>query len=250
VEYRDKVGTIKSRDDLKQVSGMGPKSFEQAAGFLKVPESANPLDNTWVHPENYEIAGEILRLIKEQTAIDKTVQQDLKAKFGVGDTTVRDIIEELKKPNRDPRDDFPASVFQKGVVTFEDLKPGMTVKGKVKNVVPFGAFIDLGIKETALLHISELSDRYVKDPSEVIKVGDLVECRIIEMDPVRRRISLSRKKESTPGQPKPAEKKEFPPKSAPVLKKAAPAKEAPPQKPVSNFGTIGAYLKALKTDKE
>ncbi|NPV02791.1 MAG: RNA-binding transcriptional accessory protein [Brevinematales bacterium] len=250
VEYRDKVGTIKSRDDLKQVSGMGPKSFEQAAGFLKVPESPNPLDNTWVHPENYEIASEILRLIKEQTTIDKTVQQELKAKFGAGDTTIRDIIEELKKPNRDPREDYPAPVFQKGVVTFEDLKPGMTVRGKVKNVVPFGAFIDLGIKETALLHISELSDRYVKDPSEVIKVGDLVECRIIEMDPVRRRISLSRKKETIPGQTKPAGKKEFPPKPAQAAKQVLPAKEPAPQKTVSNFGTIGAYLKALKTDKE
>ena len=249
VQYRDKSGAIKSRDELMKVPGMGPKTFEQAAGFLKVPESENPLDNSWVHPENYTIALEIMRLIGEQKPIDKTVQKDLIGKFNVGETTIRDIVEELKKPNRDPREGYPAPIFQKGVVTFEDLKPGMTVKGKIKNVVPFGAFVDLGIKETALLHISELSDRYVKDPSEVIKVGDVVECRIIEMDPVRKRISLSRKTEVKPGQPKPAVKKEESPKPA---KKPVPVKETVTAKPAANeqagFGTLGAYLKNIKMD--
>jgi uncharacterized protein len=200
VKYREEKGKIASREELASVPGMGPKSFEQCAGFLKIPESTEALDNTWVHPENYPAARSIRDLLNNgtvtaTTGISSESAATLKEKHGIGDTTIKDILEELKKPNRDPRSDYPKPVMQKGLVTFEDLKEGMTVTGKIKNVVDFGAFVDLGLKETALVHISELSDSYVKDPLELIKVGDILEFRIISLDIDRRRIGLSRKKE-------------------------------------------------------
>ncbi|MHC6203278.1 helix-hairpin-helix domain-containing protein [Breznakiellaceae bacterium SP9] len=204
VKYRDEKGKIASREDLNNIPGMGPKSFEQCAGFLKIPESENPLDNTWVHPENYAAA----KIIRENLGNDTTstvtgslspeLLSQLKEKHALGDTTIRDIVEELKKPNRDPREGYPKPIMQKEIVTFEDLKEGMMVTGKIKNVVDFGAFVDLGIKETALVHISELSDRFVRDPMEAVKVGDVLEFRIIGLDLDRRRISLSRRKEQSP----------------------------------------------------
>ena len=197
VAYRDAHGKITSREDLKKISGLGPKAFEQSAGFLKIPESSNPLDNTWVHPENYEAASQVLPLVQSNSDVTATLKKELKEKYNLGETTISDIIDELKKPNRDPREGFPKPIMQKGVVTFEDLKEGMKVTGKIKNVVDFGAFVDLGIKETALLHISELSDTFVSDPMEVIKVGDIKECTIIGLDPDRRRISLSLKSDAT-----------------------------------------------------
>jgi uncharacterized protein len=197
VKYRDEKGRIAGRDELSAVPGMGPKSYEQCAGFLKIPEGADPLDNTWVHPENYAAAREIQQILAKGNTVTVTgsgpLFAALKEKYGLGDMTVHDIVEELKKPNRDPRDDYPKPVLQKGVVVFEDLCEGMTITGKIKNVVDFGAFVDLGIKETALVHISELSDHYVKDPMELVKVGDILEFRIIALDRDRRRISLSRK---------------------------------------------------------
>jgi uncharacterized protein len=189
VKYRDEKGRIGSRAELTGVPGMGPKSFEQCAGFLKIPESAEPLDNTWVHPENYTVAREI----RDTITVTAGAIAALKEKYGVGETTIRDISEELKKPNRDPRDSYPKPIMQKGVVTFEDLREGMMITGKIKNVVDFGAFVDLGIKETALVHISEMSDHFVKDPLETVKVGDVLEFRIVSLDTERRRISLSRK---------------------------------------------------------
>jgi uncharacterized protein len=196
VKHRDNGGQFKSRDDLRKVSGMGDKTFEQCAGFLKIPESDNPLDNTWVHPENYGIASEIYDILKKDGKLERAVREELKRKHGVGDTTINDIVSELKKPNRDPREDFPAPILQKGVVNFEDLKNGMRVNGKVKNVVDFGAFVDIGIKETALLHISEMSDRYIKNPSDIVKAGDVISAVIIGIDKERKRISLSMKTQS------------------------------------------------------
>ncbi|HQG40849.1 MAG TPA: helix-hairpin-helix domain-containing protein, partial [Spirochaetales bacterium] len=191
VKYRDEKGKIVSREELKNIPGLGDKTFEQCAGFLKIPESENPLDNTWVHPENYALASELYPLIKEQKEITKAMKDQLKNKYGVGETTIEDIILELKKPNRDPRDELPKPLLQTGVLVFEDLKEGMIVTGKVKNVVDFGAFVDIGIKETALVHISEISDTFVKNPLDVIKVGEVKEFRIIGLDTIRRRISLS-----------------------------------------------------------
>lgn len=197
VAYREEKGKITERSELQNVSGLGPKAYEQCAGFLKIPESTDPLDNTWVHPENYEPARIIFGLIQKNADITDTVKKELKETYSLGEQTVQDIVEELKKPNRDPRDGYPKPIMQKGVVTFEDLKEGMKVTGKIKNVVDFGAFVDLGIKETALVHISELSDSYVSDPMDVVRVGDIKECTIIGLDADRRRISLSLK--SNPG---------------------------------------------------
>ncbi|MCR5606737.1 MAG: RNA-binding transcriptional accessory protein [Treponema sp.] len=193
VAYRDQNGKITSREDLKKVSGLGAKTFEQCAGFLKIPESSDPLDNTWVHPENYKAAREILPLVQNNEKITNEFKKELEEKYKLGDTTLNDIIEELGKPNRDPRDGYPAPIMQKGVVNFEDLTVGMKVTGKIKNVVDFGAFVDIGLHETALIHISELSDSYVSDPMDIIKVGDVKEFTIIDLDTDRKRISLSLK---------------------------------------------------------
>ena len=203
VKYREEKGKITGRHELIEISGMGPKSFEQCAGFLKIPESEEPLDNTWVHPENYEIARSIWDTITVTGNLSFEVAQLLKEKHRVGDTTIKDIVEELKKPNRDPREGYPKPLMQKGVVTFEDLYEGMMITGKIKNVVDFGAFVDLGIKETALVHISEMSDHFVKDPLEVMKVGDVLQFRVISLDQDRRRIALSRKRQSFPQITKP-----------------------------------------------
>ena len=196
VAYRDEHGKITSREDLKKISGLGPKAFEQCAGFLKIPESSNPLDNTWVHPENYQVAGEVLPLVQKSEKITAALKKTLEEKYGIGETTINDIIEELAKPNRDPRDGYPAPIMQKGVVNFEDLKIGMKVTGKIRNVVDFGAFVDIGLHETGLIHVSELSDDFVSDPMEVVKVGDIKEFTIIGLDTDRRRISLSLKSDA------------------------------------------------------
>jgi uncharacterized protein len=135
--------------------------------------------------------------------LSKEIAAELKEKHGLGDTTINDIVEELKKPNLDPRDGYPKPIMQKGVITFEDLHEGMMVTGKIKNVVDFGAFVDLGIKETALVHISELSDHFIKDPMDLVKVGDVLEFRIINLDTDRRRIGLSRKSERSAAAPAP-----------------------------------------------
>lgn len=196
VAYRDANGKIMSREELKKVPGVGPKAFEQCAGFLKIAESADPLDNTWVHPENYDVAREVLPVVKAGGKINNETRKTLCEKYNIGETTLNDIIDELQKPNRDPRDGYPAPIMQKGVVQFEDLKEGMKVTGKIKNVVDFGAFVDIGLHETALIHVSELSDNFVSDPMEVVKVGDIFEFTIIGLDKDRKRISLSLKSDA------------------------------------------------------
>ena len=196
VAYRDANGKIKSREDLKNVPGLGPKAFEQCAGFLKIAESSDPLDNTWVHPENYDAAREVLPMIKAGEKVPAGKIDEIAAKYNIGVTTVRDIVEELQKPNRDPRDGYPAPIMQKGVLQFEDLREGMKVTGKIKNVVDFGAFVDIGLHETGLVHLSELSDNFVNDPMEVVKVGDVFEFTIINLDKDRRRIGLSLKSDA------------------------------------------------------
>lgn len=193
VEYREQKGEIVDRMQIKNIPGMGPKTFEQCAGFLKIPESKDILDNTWVHPENYEIARRLLTYIEKGENPGKETVEGLMKEFGVGKTTINDILDELKKPNRDPREGYPKPILQKGVMEFADLKKGMKVTGKVKNVVDFGAFVDIGIKETGFVHISEMSDQFVEHPMDVLKVGDVKEFKIIDIDEVRKRIALSLK---------------------------------------------------------
>jgi uncharacterized protein len=191
VKYRDEKGKFVSRSEIMDIPGMGPKTFEQCAGFLKIPEGTDPLDNTWVHPENYEIARTIRDTLTTTGALTTEITESLKQEFKVGDATLHDIVDELKKPGRDPRESFPKPIMRKGIVSFEDLVEGMTISGKIKNVVDFGAFVDIGVKETALVHISEMSDSFVQDPMGVVKVGDVFDFYIINLDRTRRRISLS-----------------------------------------------------------
>lgn len=196
VAYRDANGKIKSREDLKNVPGLGPKAYEQCAGFLKIAESSDPLDNTWVHPENYDAAREVLPYIQNGQKVPGDLVKKIAEKYNLGETTVKDIVDELQKPNRDPRDGYPAPIMQKGVLQFEDLKEGMKVTGKIKNVVDFGAFVDIGLHETGLVHLSEMSDNYVENPMDVVKVGDVFEFTIIQLDVDRRRIGLSLKSDA------------------------------------------------------
>lgn len=196
VAYRDANGKIKSREDLKNVPGLGPKAFEQCAGFLKIAESSDPLDNTWVHPENYDAAREVLPLIQKGEKVSDDLIKKTAEKYKLSETAVKDIVEELQKPNRDPRDGYPAPIMQKGVLLFEDLREGMKVTGKIRNVVDFGAFVDIGLHETGLVHLSELSDKFVENPMDVVKVGDVYEFTIIQLDKDRRRIGLSLKSDA------------------------------------------------------
>ncbi len=245
VAYRDANGKIMSREDLKKVPGLGPKAFEQCAGFLKIAESENPLDNTWVHPENYEVAKEILPLVQKGEKLTADFKKSLAEKYNVGETTINDIAEELAKPNRDPRDGYPAPIMQKGVLNFEDLKVGMKVTGKIRNVVDFGAFVDIGLHETGLIHISELSDTFVSNPMDIIKVGDVKEFTIIDLDAIRKRISLSLKSDAASRGSTPAKSSDGVPKKRVVVIKKSGASQAKPAaaKPRErqNYGSDDGY---------
>ncbi len=245
VAYRDANGKIMSREDLKKVPGLGPKAFEQCAGFLKIAESENPLDNTWVHPENYEVAKEILPLVQKGEKLTADFKKSLAEKYSVGETTINDIAEELAKPNRDPRDGYPAPIMQKGVLNFEDLKVGMKVTGKIRNVVDFGAFVDIGLHETGLIHISELSDTFVSNPMDIIKVGDVKEFTIIDLDAIRKRISLSLKSDAASRGSTPAKSSDGVPKKRVVVVRKSGASQAKPAaaKPRErqNYGSDDGY---------
>ena len=188
VEYRNEIGKFKSRDELLHVKGLGEKTFVQCAGFLRIPEGTNPLDNTGVHPESYEIAEKLLDMdIKEKKV------EELSKELEIGILTLKDIIEELEKPGRDPRDEMPKPIFRTDVLEMDDLKKDMVLTGTVRNVVDFGAFVDIGVKQDGLVHISHLSNRFVKHPKEIVKVGDIVKVKILDVDVERGRISLSMK---------------------------------------------------------
>ena len=185
VKYREENGKFTNRKQLLQVKGLGEKTFVQCAGFLRIPDGDNPLDNTAVHPESYEVAEELLK-------IDYT-KEDLKTiaeKLDVGLPTLQDIIKELEKPGRDPRDELPKPILRQDVLKMEDLKKDMVLNGTVRNVVDFGAFVDIGVKSDGLVHISQLSDKFVKHPKEVVQVGDIVKVRVIDIDIERGRISI------------------------------------------------------------
>lgn len=219
VAYRDEAAGFKSRKELKKVKRLGDKAYEQCAGFLRVPESKEILDNTGVHPESYDVARKILELLSYDKADiragelkdiqDRANKYNIKAlseATGAGEPTVRDILKELVKPGRDPREELPLPIFKTGILELKDLEEGMLLMGTVRNVSDFGAFVDIGVHQDGLVHISQLSDRFVKNPMEVVKVGDVVEVRVIGVDLGRKRISLSMKgmgkKSSGPNEPK------------------------------------------------
>ena len=199
VAYREENGPFTSRSQLKKVPKLGPKAFEQCAGFLRIPESKEILDNTGVHPESYPAAKALLKLLscKDLTSLPEKLQEFGTAKAaqscGVGEPTLIDIAKELSKPGRDPRDELPAPILRKDVLEMKDLKPGMELTGTVRNVIDFGVFVDIGVHQDGLVHISEVADRRLRHPSEAVKVGDVVKVVVLGVDEKRRRISLSMK---------------------------------------------------------
>lgn len=208
VDYREENGKFKSRKELLKVKRLGQKAYEQCAGFLRVMESKEALDNTSVHPESYKVAKELIKTLgytEEDLKNGKLVDIDerVKAKgisnlakeLEVGEPTLNDIIKEIKKPGRDPREELPKPIFKSGVIEMKDLKPGMILMGTVRNVSDFGAFVDIGVHQDGLVHKSQMADKFVKHPLDIVKVGDIVEVRILDVDLKRKRISLSMKKE-------------------------------------------------------
>ncbi|NLW52038.1 MAG: RNA-binding transcriptional accessory protein [Tissierellia bacterium] len=188
VAFKEENGPFTSRAQLKKVKGLGPKAFVQCAGFLRIPNGKNPLDNTAVHPESYDIAKQIMNEDLDDINIEEKATQ-----LGVGLPTLKDIIQELKKPGRDPREDMPKPILRADVLSIDDLSEGMELKGTVRNVVDFGLFVDIGIKNDGLVHISEISDEFIKHPSQVAKVSDIVKVRIISIDKKRSKVGLSMK---------------------------------------------------------
>ena len=207
VKYRDENGKLKERKELLKVAKLGKAAFEQCAGFIRIPGGSNPLEITAVHPESYEIAENLLKQIgyDKKDLLDKDQLKEIKAKLAtvkipetasklnVGEMTLKDIIEELSKPGRDPRDEMPKQVLRADVLKFEDLKEGMVLTGTVRNVTDFGAFVDIGVKHDGLVHISQLSNSFVKNPSNVVSVGDIVKVKVIGIDEERQKVQLSMK---------------------------------------------------------
>ena len=207
VKYREENGSFTSRRELLKVPKLGAKAFEQCAGFLRVPESREILDNTAVHPESYQAAEKLLTLcgyteedvrsggLKElKNRIKAYGEEKMAAECGVGVPTLRDVAQELLKPGRDPRDELPAPILRTDVLEIKDLKPGMELKGTVRNVIDFGAFVDIGVHQDGLVHISQICDRFIRHPSEVLSVGDVVTVWVKEVDEAKKRISLTMKK--------------------------------------------------------
>lgn len=199
VTYRESNGRFESRDQLKKVPKLGPKAFEQCAGFLRINGGKDPLDQTSVHPESYAAARKLLDIMGCEIRDEKAIKAfeagadkvKLSEELGIGEITLTDIFHELEKPGRDPREGMQGPVLRSDVLDIKDLKPGMILKGTVRNVIDFGAFIDIGVHQDGLVHISQMTDRYIKHPLEVVSVGDIVEVRVLDVDVAKQRISLS-----------------------------------------------------------
>ena len=207
VKYRDENGKFKNRKELLKVSKLGKVAFEQCAGFIRIFDGDNPLDITAVHPESYETTEKLLKSLgfNKKDLTDKSKLSELKSKLSslnistlaneleIGEMTLTDIVSELSKPGRDPREDMPKPILRSDVLKFEDLREGMVLTGTVRNVIDFGAFVDIGVKHDGLVHISELSDSYVKNPSDVVSVGDIVKVKVLKIDVDRQKVALSMK---------------------------------------------------------
>ncbi|MBE7553814.1 MAG: RNA-binding transcriptional accessory protein [Anaerolineales bacterium] len=203
VKHREAHGPFRRREELRQIKGLGDKTYQQAIGFLKIPGSDHPLDNTFIHPESYPVVERLFAYLKvrgdekELPAKIETLRKgslkELSLKLDVGEPTLADILESLARPGRDPRDELPPPLLRQDVLKLEDLKEGMVLTGTVRNVVDFGAFVDIGVKQDGLVHISQLADRYVKNPFEVVGVGDVVKVKVVKIDTQRGRIGLSMK---------------------------------------------------------
>lgn len=207
VKYREENGKYEERKTLLNVPKLGKVTFEQCAGFIRIPKGTNPLENTAVHPESYKQTEELLKSInyKKEDLLDKAKlakindelsKIDIKTKaqeLDIGELTLTDIINELKKPGRDPRDDMPKPILRSDVLSFDDLKEGQLLTGTVRNITDFGAFVDIGVKHDGLVHLSELSDKFIKTPSEVVAIGDVVQVKVIEIDREKQKVKLSMK---------------------------------------------------------
>jgi uncharacterized protein len=232
VEYRNLNGAFKRRDQLKKVARLGDKAYEQAAGFLRIRGAENPLDTSAVHPERYTLVEQMAKDLKcsvQDLMRDNTLRKSIPLQKYISDTvglpTLNDIIAELAKPGRDPREQFEAFSFTDGVNSVSDLKPGMKLPGIVTNITNFGAFVDIGVHQDGLLHLSQITNRYIKDPNEVLKVHQKVEVTVTEVDVNRKRISLSMKENEKREPAAPAKPRENKPAHKPFVQR--PAKPAP-----------------------
>lgn len=241
IAHRDATGPFASRRDLLKVSRLGPRAFEQCAGFLRIPNGTEPLDASAVHPEAYGVAKKIvaacgrdLRSLMGDSAALKALDPRVFVDERFGLPTVRDILAELEKPGRDPRPGFKTATFADGVDDIKDLKPGMLLEGTVTNVAAFGAFVDIGVHQDGLVHVSQLADRFVKDAHEVVKAGDVVKVRVVDIDIKRKRIGLSMRKDGDGGTPKPRDNG-----NRPVPRTPAPQRQ--PERPAQQ-GAFGAAL--------
>lgn len=251
-EYRLEHGPFRNREQIREVPGIGETTFVQAAGFLKITGGDNPFDATWIHPESYDVAKQVLERLgssieelagcvvsnASSTSADRMTllggslelnPEALARELGIGELSLRDILDSLAKPGRDPRDDLPAPTFRSGIMKIDDIEPGMQLTGTVLNVVDFGAFVDIGISDTSLIHISRLADRYVRDPHEVVSIGDVLQVWVLEVDRERRRVVLTaipidkrssnrhtpKRTQTSPPQREPASKKVVVPKGGP-----------------------------------
>lgn len=251
VKYRDENGRFRSRTQLRDVAGVGPKTFEQAAGFLRIRGGENPLDMTAVHPESYAVVEQIASslnvaiedLIRKPELLEKA---DL-SKLDVGTYTLNDILEELRKPGRDPRDKFVAPSFNESVREIADVQPGMVLEGVVTNVTKFGAFVDIGVHQDGLVHISELSNRFIKDPSEAVKAGQIVKVKVLSADTKTKRIALSMKALMEPAQ-RPEKRKDSAPGAAANIGKGRPQSKSPAKpQPATMEDKLSALASKWKT---
>jgi protein Tex len=251
VQHRDANGPFKSRTALKDVPRLGPKAFEQCAGFLRINDGEDPLDASGVHPEAYPVVRRILTATKSDIKAligNAEIVRQLKPQTFVDDTfglpTVTDILRELEKPGRDPRPAFKAAVFKEGVETLKDLKPGMILEGTVTNVAAFGAFVDIGVHQDGLVHISAMSKTFIKDPREVVKSGDIVKIKVLEVEVARKRIALTLRLDDETG-PKSERSAQGKPRDISPAAMTSQAK----RKPQENSGG-GALAEALRRASE